>query len=488
MNVLFITTEADPFAKVGGLADVVGSLPKALRGLGIDARVLMPFYGFIDPARFDIRYAFSFDYTDRRGTIHIDMFTTERDGVPFYFMRALPYFGAEGKVYSDWDGDMPRFIFFCMAAIDAVVHLNGRTGFMPDVLHVNDWHTGAIPFVIDTRRLYDPQWRGVGTLLSIHNMQYQGEYAGGWMFEFGVPAREHPMLKAMGFTDNMLGIAIAYSDLITTVSPRYAIEIQYPYMGFRLDPLVRTRLPDLYGILNGMDIDQWNPATDPLLVQHYDADTFRGQRPPNKEQLQAEVGLPVRQDVMLVGMVTRLVEQKGLDLAFPAMRALLADTDVQFIGLGSGEPHFNEELAALGRDFPGRARTYVGYNAAVAQRIYAGCDVFLMPSHFEPCGVGQMIAMRYGALPLVRETGGLADTVANYDNGDGETGTGFVFQWQQPEAVLGTLRWANQTFHTRPDAWARMQERAMRKDFSWDTSAREYIRLYEEAHRRHAGA
>lgn len=488
MNVLFISTEADPFAKVGGLADVVGSLPQALRSmdmLDVDARVLMPFYGFINPADYDIRYLLSFEHTNRRGTTHVDIFTTERAGVPFYFLRALPFFGAEKKVYSDWDGDMPRFLFFCAAALDAITHLRGNTGFAPDVLHVNDWHTGLIPFLVDNRRLFDPDWRSVGALLSIHNMQYQGEYAGGWMFEYGIPQRHHPVLRQMGLADNMLALAIGYSDLVTTVSPRYAIEIQYPYMGFRLDPLIRTRLDDLHGILNGMDIAQWNPAVDPLLVSNFDADTFRVKRPANKAQLQAESGLPVREDVLLIGMVTRLVEQKGLDLAFPAVRALLGEADVQFVGLGSGEPHFNEQLTKLGEDFPGKAHTFVGYNAAVAQHIYGGCDLFLMPSHFEPCGVGQMIAMRYGALPLVRETGGLADTVANYDNGPANTGTGFVFQWQEASAVLGTLRWANETFRNRQPAWQRMQERAMRQDFSWQTSAEAYVRLYEEAHQRH---
>ncbi|MBL8133132.1 MAG: glycogen synthase [Anaerolineae bacterium] len=487
MNVLFISTEADPFAKVGGLADVVGSLPKALRALGVDARVLMPFYGFIDPNRFGIDYLFSFEHTNRRGTTHVDIFSTERDGVPFYFMRALPFFGGESTVYSDWDGDMPRFIFFCLAALDAVVHLRGRTGFFPDVLHVNDWHTGAIPFLVDNRRLYDPEWRSVGIVLSIHNMQYQGEYCGGWMFEYGVPGRRHPELERLGFIDNMLGMSIAFSDIVSTVSPRYASEIQFSFMGFGLDPLIRSRAPDLHGILNGMDIDMWDPATDKMLVSNFSADDFREKRPANKAQLQAEVGLPVRDDVLLVGMVTRLVEQKGLDLAFPALRTILNDTDIQFVGLGSGEKHYNDDLADIGSRYPGKARSYVGFNAAIAQRIYGGCDLFLMPSHFEPCGVGQMIAMRYGALPLVRETGGLADTVANYDNGDAETGTGFVFQWQEWQAVLGTLRWANETFHTRKAAWARMQERAMRRDFSWDTSAREYIRQYEEARRRHSG-
>lgn len=487
MNVLFISTEADPFAKVGGLADVVGSLPKALRRLGVDARVLMPFYGFIDPARFNIHYQFSFDHTTNDGTTHVDIFTTEQDGVPFYFLRALPYFGAEGTVYSDWDGDMPRFVFFCSAVMEAILHLRGNTGFMPDVLHVNDWHTGAVPFLVDSRRMYDPDWRHVGAVLSIHNMQYQGNYSSHFMMRFGISARNHYELQRLGLGDNMLAMSIAYSDIVSTVSPRYAIEITYPYMSYGLDALIATRLPDLYGILNGMDIDQWNPQTDPLLVSNFNADTFRELRPPNKSQLQAETGLPVRDDVLLVGMVTRLVEQKGLDLAFPALRAILGDTDIQFVGLGSGEAQYNEQLAALGNDFGDKARAYVGFNAAVAQRIYGGCDLFLMPSHFEPCGVGQMIAMRYGALPLVRETGGLADTVPNYDNGDADSGKGFVFQWQEWGAVLGTLRWANTTFHNRRDAWVRMQERAMRTDFSWDTSAREYIRHYEEAQRRHAG-
>ncbi len=487
MNVLFISTEADPFAKVGGLADVVGSLPKALSQLGVDARVLMPFYGFIDPARFNIHYFFSFEHTNRRGTTHIDIFMTEHDGVPIYLLRALPFFGQEQTVYSDWDGDMPRFIFFDLAVLDAVYHLRERTKFMPDVLHVHDWHAGAIPFLVDNRRLFDPDWRKVGVVLSIHNMQYQGEYSGGWMWEYGVAGRNHPQLQARNLGDNMLAMAISYSDIVTTVSPRYAQEIQYPYMAYGLDSLIATRLPDLHGILNGMDIDLWDPATDPLLVANFSADTFREQRIANKRQLQAECGLPVRDDVPLIGMVSRLVEQKGLDLAFPALRALLGEADVQFVGLGSGEPRFNDQMAALGNDFYGKARTFVGYNAAVAQRIYGGSDIFLMPSHFEPCGVGQMIAMRYGSLPLVRETGGLADTVANYDDGDAEVGTGFVFQWQQPEAVLGTLRWAARTFRERKDAWERMQERAMRQDFSWDTSAREYIRHYEEARRRHQG-
>lgn len=486
MNVLFVSAEVDPFAKVGGLADVVGSLPKALRARGVDARVLMPFYAFIDSGRFNIRFLFSLTLHRRTGDTYIEIFTTEHDGVPIYFVKALPYFGQETQVYMGWDDDVPRFMFFSQAVFDIATMLREHTGFFPDVLHVNDWHTGLVPFLLDQRRIAgDRNFWHTGALLSIHNVAYQGDYTGGWMWELGIPVREHPDLVRFDKTDNILAIAVAYSDIVTTVSPRYAIEIQYPYMGYGLDPLLRTRLPDLYGILNGIDMELWNPATDPLIVTNYDADNFREKRIENKRQLQIDAAIEQRDDVPIIGLVSRLVEQKGLDLAFPALRQFLGEADVQFVGLGSGEPHFNQQLWQLGADFHWKAHAFVGYNATIAQRIYAGCDIFLMPSHYEPCGVGQMLAMRYGALPLVRETGGLADTVTNYDNADADQGTGFVFHWQEWEAVLGTLRWAVQTYYERKTAWQRMQERAMRTDFSWHRSADEYIRLYEDAARRH---
>lgn len=486
MNILFVSAEADPFAKVGGLADVVGSLPKALRQLGIDARVLMPLYGSINRSRFDIQPLTSFDVVRRTGTTRVDIYTTTYDGVQFYFLHAPPYFGQESSVYTNWDIDMPRFIFFCQAVPDAAAVLRDHVGWFPDVFHVNDWHTGLVPFLLSHRR-GSPEWDGVGSMVTIHNMAYQGEYAGGWMWEQGVPARDHPELQARGLTDNMLGIALAYSDIITTVSPRYAIEIQYPYMGYGLEGLLNTRLNDLRGILNGLDMELWNPQTDPHIVSNYNAETFVDRRLPNKRHLQIEAGLPMRDDVPIIGLVTRLVYQKGLDLAFPALREILSTHDVQFIGLGSGEPQYNDAFRQLAIDFPDKAQAFVSYNAALAQRIYAGCDIFLMPSHYEPCGVGQMIAMRYGALPLVRETGGLADTVTNYDDGAADVGTGFVFAWEEPQAVAGTLRWALWTYRNRPEAWQRMQARAMQIDFSWRNSAEAYKTLYETIVKRHRG-
>ncbi|MYE26748.1 MAG: glycosyltransferase, partial [Chloroflexi bacterium] len=281
--------------------------------------------------------------------------------------------------------------------------------------------------------------------------------------------------------DNLLAIGIAYSDMISTVSPRYAAEIQYPYSGYELAPLIGRRADDLRGILNGLDVDRWDPSRDPTLVANFSADDFSSLRSLNKRHLQSSSRLPVRSETPLVGIVSRLAAQKGFDLALPALRSLLAARDMQLVVLGTGEANLEYAFWQLDQDFGDRARAFLQFDGALAQQIYAGCDIFLMPSHYEPCGIGQMMAMRYGALPLVRETGGLADTVINYDNADGEVGTGFVFHWQEPQAVEGTLNWALDVYSKRPDAWRRMQERGMRTDFGWTKSAGEYIELYERA-------
>jgi starch synthase len=480
MNVLFVSAEAAPFAKVGGMADVVGSLPVALRKLGVDARVIIPHYGFINDDKFHIVPAFHFEFPRATGVTDVHVYQAVQDGVPVYLVQGWPFFGTENAVYSDWGWDVPRFIFFNQVVMAVAWELSKREGWFPDVFHINDWHTGLIPFLLEVTKS-DPNWGRVASILSIHNMAYQGEHVGGWMWQLGIPGRNHRDLLWRGLGDNLLAMAIAYSDKVSTVSPRYAVEIQYPYMGYGLDELVRTRANDMVGILNGLDMDLWNPETDKLLASNYNADNFVEKRPANKRQLQLDSGLETRDDVMVIGVVSRLVAQKGFDLALPALRNMLENADVQFILLGAGEPELDYQFWRLGKDFPHKAKIFSGYNAAVAQRIYAGCDVFLMPSHFEPCGIGQMIAMRYGALPLVRETGGLADTVQNYDNGSADQGLGFVFNWETPEAVLGTLYWALDTFHNKKDAWRRMQRRGMQTDLSWENSAQKYIDLYRNA-------
>ncbi len=485
MNILFVTAEMEPFAKVGGLADVVGALPAALREAGDDARVIMPMYGTINTAKYAISYQFSFQLARRNGTADVHVFRTTYRGVPVYFLKSWPFFGDEHSVYTDWDWDSPRFIYFSQAALAAADELRQREDWFPAVVHANDWHTGIVPFLVADRRGWREDWQHVATMITLHNTAYQGEHLGGWLFDAGVPGRHHPLLDWRGLNNNALAIGIAYSDIITTVSPRYATEIQYPDLGFGLDGLLRDRSADLHGILNGLDMAQVNPATDPHIASPFNADNFQRERPANKTELQREMGLPERLDVPLIGIVSRLVQQKGIDLVVPAMRRLLAGHDVQFVALGAGEPALNEALWQLGNDFGWKARVSIGYNAAVAEHIYAGCDLFLMPSRFEPCGIGQMIAMRYGALPLVRETGGLADTVENYDGGPAAYGTGFVFLWEQADALYNTIVWALETYSTHHDAWIRMQERAMRCDFSWKDSVARYQALYASAAARH---
>jgi starch synthase len=480
MNVLLVGTEAVPFAKVGGMADVLGSLPIALRALSIDARVLLPGYGFMAHHTYDIDHLFTFEFTHRKGTSTVRVDTCVYREVPFYFVQAWPFFGEERSVYTTWEWDVPRFIFFAQMVMATLWELKHRTAWFPDVLHGNDWHTGLLPFLIAENR-WQPIWANVATVCSIHNIAYQGEHAGGFLWDAGIPGRHHTALLAQGLTDNMLGIAIAYADMLSTVSPRYAREIQHPHAGYALAGLLRTRRHNLCGILNGLDTETWNPATDATLVSTYNAENMGTKRPPNKRHLQTVAHLPQRHEVPIIGMVSRLTQQKGIDIALPALRQLLHDTDVQVVLLGTGETALEEQCRYLAQDFPDKAAVFLEFDAALAQHIYAGIDLFLMPSHFEPCGIGQMMAMRYGALPLVRDTGGLADTVENFDHQEGAYGTGFVFQLAEPAAVLGTLRWALDTYHTKPQAWKRMQKRAMLQDLSWEKSARAYSTLYRKA-------
>jgi len=483
MKVLLASAEAVPFAKVGGLADVIGSLPAALRKHGIDVRVILPGYAFIPHQKYNISRLFTFDFTHRNGTTKVDVFTCIHDGVPYYFVQGWPYFGMDSSVYTTWDWDIPRFIFFNQVIMAVAWQLYERLGWLPDIINANDWHTALLPFLIQNGRYAFDEWRQTATILTIHNIAYQGDHVGGFLWNAGIPGRHHPALEHDGLSDNLLAIGTVYSDLISTVSPRYATEIQHSYAGFNLAPLMKLRAEqkELYGILNGIDTERWNPETDPFLVANYNQHNFVEQRQINKRHLQAYARLPIRDDVPLVGMVSRLAWQKGLDLAIPALRRLLVDTDVQFVVLGTGDSQIEHDLWRLAEDFNWKATAFLEFDAALSQHIYAGGDLFLMPSHFEPCGIGQMLAMRYGMLPIVRETGGLADTVINYDNRDADMGTGFVFQWEESQAVLGTLRWAIQTYHQRPDAWRRLQRRAMEQDFSWSNSAQQYIAMYRRA-------
>lgn len=458
MKVLFASAEVTPFAKVGGLGDVVGSLPKALRKQGVDARILMPLYGFINRGQYNINYAFSLQLPKRDGVAEVHVSYAVYDGVPVYFMSSWPFFGEGSYLYTDWEWDVTRYVFFGQAIPAVMWQLGQGAGeheaWFADILHVHDWHTALAPFLINEAALTEPRWAEVGSVLTIHNMGYQGEYASKFLFEAGIPPRTHPDLLWQGKGDNLLGIGLAYSDMITAVSPRYAVELLYSRFGEGLEGLIRARNDqgDVYGILNGIDTERNDPQTDRALPNNFSVDNFVGQRLKNKTALQAEIGLPVDPNVPLVGMVSRLVDQKGIDLAIPALRQLLADTEVQFVALGTGDRAIEHELWQLSAAYSNKARAFLRFDAGLSQRIYGACDIFLMPSRYEPCGIGQMVAMRYGALPIVRETGGLADTVQNYDDGAADYGTGFVFLWENTEAVLNTLRWSVWAWYNRPIA------------------------------------
>ena len=480
MKVFLVSAEVVPFAKVGGLADVVGSLPAALRQQGVDARVIMPGYGFIEHFKYNISRLFSFPFQHRKGTTEVHVYTCVHKGVPIYFVQGWPYFGGDSTVYTDWVLDVPRFIFFNQIVMAVAWELQERLGWFPDVINVSDWHTSLIPFLLHESK-HTEEWKDVASVITIHNIAYQGAGVGGFLWDLGIPGRHNPLLDKYGLNDNLLAIAVSYSDMVNTVSPTYATEIQFPYAGYELAQLMAERKNELVGILNGLDVETVNPETDKHLVARFNADSFVEQRVENKRHLQAAARLPIREDIPLIGVVSRLTYQKGFDLAVPALRQLMQDTDVQLVVLGTGDDNIEADLRRLSQEYKWKATVFLNFDAELAQRIYGGSDMFLMPSHFEPCGIGQMIAMRYGSLPIVRQTGGLADTVINYDNLEGEVGTGFVFQWETPDAVLGTLRWAIDTYYNRPKAWRRMQRRAMQVDFSWTSSAAQYIELYQRA-------
>lgn len=483
MRILFISAEMAPFAKTGGLGDVVRGLPRALRAQGVDARVLMPLYGPVkEKFGGQIERLFTFQFHRKPGAADVHIYTTEYDGVPVYFLESWPFFAGGDYIYTDVNWDRERFIFFAQASMGAAWELGQRSGqqWFPDVLHVHDWHTALVPFLLHESR-FSPGWEDVASVLTIHNMAYQGWDASSYLWQAGIPPRHDPHLVYQNRADNLLGIGIAYAHKLNTVSPRHAIELHYPRFGEGLQGLIWVRDQDFSGILNGLDMERVNPATDPDIPYPYDATNFKVERAKNKAALQAEMGLAKQSNTPLIGLVSRLVEQKGMDFAAPGLRRLLAERDVQLIVVGSGKDEIERDMRALEWDFGWKAKIFIGFNAALAQRVYAGADLLLVPSRYEPCGITQLLGMRYGALPVVRETGGLADTVVNYDNDSAESGTGFTFLFEEPEAVRLTLHWAIDTYHDRPAAFARMQKRAMRTDWSWDRPVQQYLALYESA-------
>jgi starch synthase len=474
LKILFLAAEAAPYAKVGGLADVAGSLPKALRAMGHDVRIALPRYKSIDGVRFKLKLAIA-PFPVPVGADHklTEVLEGAADDVPAYLVWDEYYFGRD-KVYG-YDDDAQRFVFFGRAILTFIKQL----GWQPDVIHANDWHTTLVPTWLATAGRADPFYAPIATAFTIHNVAYHGTTGNAILPFAGLEGHvRHLDVEPPGAV-NWMARGIVHSDVINTVSKRYSQEILSPEFGAGMEGLLKARNAErrLCGILNGVDYSVWNPATDPNLAQHFGLASL-DVRALDKAALQREVDLPVRVDVPLLGFISRLVDQKGVDILSAVLDRLFA-RDVQFVLLGAGEKRYEDIFAVLPKRFPTKAATFFKFDTALAQKIYGGTDMFLMPSHFEPCGIGQMIAMRYGNVPVVRATGGLADTVTDYDPAKNK-GTGFTFTDYTSDAFWSALERTLDVFRDKK-AWRGLQERGMKADFSWNASAKKYEELYRKA-------
>ncbi len=473
LKVLFVAAEAAPFVKVGGLADSASALPKALRRQGVDARLLIPRYGHVRSKEYDFhRVGHSIPVPLGPAEERVHLLETTIDDLPVYLIWDNKYFSAREKVYG-FNDDPQRFTFFSRAVIAAIKALDWQ----PDIVHAHDWHTAP---VIAWLKVYGEQempYHDMATLYTIHNLAYQG-ICGRLILTFGrMEAVPHLDVEVPGQL-NWMAQGIAHADLISTVSPTYAQEILTGEAGMGLETLLKKRREDLFGILNGIDTDVWDPAEDTALAQTFDVDSLR-MRSVNKAALQREAGLPARSDMPLLGVVSRLDRLKGIDLLISGLKALLEREEVQVVILGTGDPDYEQQLRNLQAQFPERIRVYIRFDDRLARRIYGGVDLFLMPSLSEPGALGQMIAMRYGAMPVVRATGGLADTVLDA-NTHPSRGTGFVFEPYEVQAFVAALERALKVYQNSAQ-WQTIQQRAMKRDFSWDNSARTYLDLYRRA-------
>ncbi|MDR1322300.1 MAG: glycogen synthase GlgA [Gracilibacteraceae bacterium] len=476
MKVLFAIFEAEPFAKSGGLGDVGGALPGYLQEAGCQTRVIMPKYAGIPQVYQDKMRSVARCKVDvgwRRQYCGLE--ELELDGVRYYFIDNEYYFKRDG-FYGYYD-DGERMAFFARAVLECIRFMHN---FKPDVIHANDWHTALIPVLLREICGSQPFYYEIKSVFTIHNLKYQGVYNLSVMDNLlGLAGHSAPYEK-MGFDGgvNFLKGALLYSDAVTTVSPTYAQEIQHAYYGEGLDAVLRARSGSLRGILNGLDYDLYDPETDRALFANYSSANWTNKKV-NKRRLQEMLELPARGDVPLVTMVTRLTEQKGMDLFFHIADELLSTEDVQLVVVGAGEWEYEQNLRALASRYPGRVAACVTFDNDLAMKVYAAGDMLLMPSRFEPCGVTQMIAMRYGNVPVVRETGGLKDTVQPFDE-HSKTGTGFGFANYNAHELLFTVKNALRLYREDGQTWEKLRRRVAEQRFSWREAAQNYARLYEK--------
>jgi starch synthase len=472
VNILFAVSECVPFIKSGGLADVAGALPKELKKLGMNVRVMLPKYSLISEqlrASSTLRKVITVQLGWRNQ--HCGIFETELDGITYYLIDNEYYFKRD-SLYGHYD-DGERFSFFSKAVLESIPHLD----FIPDVLHCHDWHTAMANYLLKEQYKGIEPYSNIKTAFTIHNLQFQGIFPYSVMHDLLGLGNEHFINDRLEFYGNMnfMKGGIVASDVITAVSPTYKEEIQYPFFGEKLDGLLRECNYKLAGIVNGIDDAFYNPRTDQEIAVQY-SEATQELKQENKRALQRRFELPERANVPIISMVTRLTKQKGLDLVQRVFHELAAE-DVQILVVGSGDREYESFFNEMAARYPDKVKVYIGFNESLAHQVYAGADLFLMPSLFEPCGLGQLIALQYGTLPIVRETGGLNDTVQSYNESTGE-GNGFSFANFNAHDMLHTILRAVSCYHQK-EVWDTLVKRAMSEDYSWGQSARQYKELYE---------
>ena len=474
-KILYAASECVPFIKTGGLADVVGSLPKSFPEKYFDVRVVLPKYAgipkeFTDRMRYLTNFYMDLNWREQ----YVGIFELKQDGVTYYFIDNEEHFGGPTP-YAGMPWDLEKFAFFSKAALSILPIVK----FQPNIIHCHDWQTGLIPVYLHERFQGDEFFWGMKSVMTIHNLKFQGVWD------------QKEIKNLTGLSDyyftadkleykgdaNYLKGGLVYADAITTVSKTYAEEIKTPFYGEGLDGLLRARAKDLRGIVNGIDYREYDPATDPHIAKHFTAETFRREKSKNKVALQKELGLAEDPKVMMLGIVSRLTDQKGMDLIAYMMEEICQD-NIQLVVLGSGDAQYENMFRHFAWKYGDKVSANINYNEALSHKIYASCDAFLMPSLFEPCGLSQLMSLRYGTVPIVRETGGLADTVEPYNEYEG-TGTGFSFKNYNAHEMLGMIRYAERVFYENKREWNRLAERGMRADWSWETSAKAYQEMYD---------
>lgn len=473
-KVLFIASESVPFIKTGGLADVVGSLPKYLSKDEFDVRVILPKYMCMkEEYKSQLNYVTHFYMDLGWRSQYVGILQMVYDGIQFYFIDNEYYFSGF-KPYGNIYEDIEKFAFFSKAALSALPSI----GFRPDIIHCHDWQTGLVPVFLKDRFQENDFYAGIKTIMTIHNLKFQGIWDMKTVKNItGLPDYYFAPDKLEAYGDaNYLKGGLVYADAITTVSPTYAEEIKTPFYGENLNGLMLARAHDLRGIVNGIDYAEYNPETDTMIEQNYNAKNFRKEKIKNKIALQKELGLAQNEKTFMIGIVSRLTDQKGFDLINYMMEEM-CQQDWQIVVLGTGEERYENMFRHFAWKYPDKVSANIYYSEAMSHKVYASADAFLMPSLFEPCGLSQLMSLRYGTLPIVRETGGLKDTVEPYNEYEG-TGTGFSFTNYNAHEMFNTIRYAHSVYVDKKREWNKLIDRAMAADFSWKASADKYAEMY----------